>query len=363
MSRRHRKPNKAPTAPKVVQSNSKGRILFLCYVAIGVLLGLAFLGLRHHWFFPYPQATAEDSVGPVAINDHKAPGPAPDGMVWIPGGTFWMGDNTFADAVPPHSIYVDGFWMDKTEVTNAQFQKFVEATKYVTIAEKPAPGEPVPYSMVFTPPNKAVDPNVANPYSWWPKVQGADWRHPEGPKSDLAGREIHPVVHISYEDALAFCQWANKRLPTEAEWEFAARGGLDRKKYCWGDVARPDGRCMANNWQGEFPNRNLLEDSYEGTAPVGSFPANGFGLYDMSGNVWEWCADWYHMNYYSFSPARNPPGPRSSFDPYEPGIPKRVQRGGSFLCAENYCMRYLPGARGKGEPTSAGNNVGFRCVR
>jgi formylglycine-generating enzyme required for sulfatase activity len=292
-------------------------------------------------------------------------------MVWVPGGVFWMGSTEFDDAQPVHKVQVDGFWMDRTEVTNAQFAKFVQATGYVTIAEKVPdkqhPGAPPeatkPFSYVFTPPEKECDPTKCSPYTWWKVVNGADWRHPEGPGSDLKGRDEHPVVHVSYIDALAYASWAKKRLPTEAEWEFAARGGLDRKRFCWGDELSPGGKFMANTWQGDFPNKNTAADGFAGTAPVGSFPVNGFGLVDMAGNVWEWCSDWYHPSYYKFSPAINPKGSRASFDPQEPGIPKRVQRGGSYLCCDNYCMRYVAGARGKGEPESAANHIGFRCVR
>jgi formylglycine-generating enzyme required for sulfatase activity len=296
-------------------------------------------------------------------------------MVWVPGGVFWMGSTQFDDAQPVHKVLVDGFWMDWTEVTNAQFRKFVDATGYVTVAEKTAetahlPGATdhsleanLPFSIVFSPPNNKVDPNKISHLTWWKAVKGANWRHPEGPDSDLKERDNHPVVHVSYVDALAYAAWAGKRLPTEAEWEFAARGGLDSKRFCWGDQLTPGGKFQANTWQGEFPNNNTIADGFAGTAPVGSFPANGFGLCDMAGNVWEWCSDWYHPAYYKFSPDRNPKGPRASFDPLEPGVPKRVQRGGSFLCCDNYCMRYLPGARGKGEPESAANHVGFRCVR
>jgi sulfatase modifying factor 1 len=299
-------------------------------------------------------------------------------MVWIPGGTFWMGSNEFPDAKPLHRVYVDGFWMDKTEVSNAQFKRFVDATRYVTFAEKKADGKQFPlvpsdklepFSFVFTPPKKAVDPNAVDALTWWQAVKGADWRHPEGPASDLTNRDNHPVVHVNYDDAVAYARWAGKRLPTEAEWEFAARGGLDRQRYCWGGELTPGGKWMANTWQGDFPASNTQKDGFAGIAPVASFPANGFGLHDMAGNVWEWCSDWYHPNYYSFSPWRNPKGPQSSFDPEQADVPahlqlpKRVQRGGSFLCADNYCQRYLPGARGKGEPTSAANHIGFRCVR
>jgi formylglycine-generating enzyme required for sulfatase activity len=300
----------------------------------------------------------------------------PQGMTWIPGGVFWMGvdrdqfprtQQELQDAQPVHLVEVDGFWMDKTEVTNRQFAEFVNATGYRTVAEvKPfgpdVPEEIEPFSFVFKAPERAVQPRQESIMSWWQVIKGADWRHPEGPTSDLQGRENHPVVHVAYADALAFCQWAKKRLPTEAEWEFAARGGLDRQLYCWGNDPQTFAKPLANNWQGEFPNHNECKDGFAGTAPVGSFPPNGFGQFDMSGNVWEWCVDWYHPQYYRFSPARNPQGPLASVDPAEPGVPKRVQRGGSFLCADNFCMRYLPGARQKAEPSSSACNIGFRCV-
>jgi formylglycine-generating enzyme required for sulfatase activity len=326
-------------------------------------------------------------------------------MVWIPGGTYWMGTEEFDDARPVHKVQVDGFWMDKTEVTNAQFAEFVEATGYVTVVERmpdpekfagfnaevfgfqpeylasvatvPSAGlagfswtgifEAVPrlkpFSLVFHIPDRLIDdPLHCDVGEWWRPVPGASWRHPEGPMSDLKGKENHPVVHISYDDALAYAKWAGKRLPTEAEWEFAARGGLDRNIFAWGNQLKLQGKPMANTWQGEFPSRNTLEDGYLGTAPVGSFPANGFGLYDMAGNVWEWCSDWYRPGYVDL-PQRNRQGPASSDDPREPGVPKRVQRGGSFLCCDNYCVRFKVGGRGKGEVDSTANHIGFRCVR
>lgn len=298
-------------------------------------------------------------------------------MVWIPPGEFWMGTEEAAmiDARPVHRVFVDGFWMDRTEVTNAQFRKFVEATGYETVAERPLdpkdfPGVPpealVPGSIVFAPPPGEVP--LGNHLAWWRYVPGADWRHPEGPDSSLAGREQHPVVHVAWEDALAYCEWADKRLPTEAEFERAARGGLDRKRYAWGDELKPKGAWQANTFQGHFPDRNAAEDGHGGTAPVGSYPTNGFGLHDLAGNVWEWCADWYRPDTYAKraqdgAAVRNPKGPDSSLDPAEPGTPKRVQRGGSYLCSDQYCTRYVPGGRGKGAIDSGTTHVGFRCVK
>ncbi|HEU5232777.1 MAG TPA: formylglycine-generating enzyme family protein [Terriglobales bacterium] len=321
---------------------------------------------------------------PTKANMRKPPGPAPQGMVWVPGGEFSMGlDDPRAlphggreamdDARPIHRVYVDGFWMDKTDVTNAEFARFVAVTHYVTVAErKPtaaefpdAPREKlVPGAIVFRPPAKVT--SLDDPYQWWSYVPGANWRHPVGPGSSIKGRANYPVVQIAYEDAVAYAKWAGKRLPTEAEWEFAARGGLAGKHYAWGDSLMPAGRWMANTHQGEFPSHDSAEDGFSGIAPVGSFPANAYGLYDMSGNVWQWISDWYRPDYYARiagTVARNPRGPSSSFDPSERGVQKRVQRGGSFLCTEQYCTRYLVGSRGKGEPSSASNHIGFRCVK
>lgn len=324
---------------------------------------------------------------PLAINKTPPPGPAPKGMAWVPGGWFWMGAENL-DGVPPHhladcpvhKVYVDGFWMDKTEVTNEQWLEFVEATGYKTVAEKApdpsqfpphTPREELaklkPFSLVFDPPPFVR--NLQDHRQWWRLQEGANWRSPEGPGSDIQKRMNHPVVHIAWVDAVEYCKWrsqkegATYRLPTEAEWEFAARGGLDQKKYVWGDELKPGGKCQANYWQGQFPNQNTLEDGYERTAPVASYPPNGYGLYDMAGNVWEWCLDNYGQDYYLESPLKNPMGPRAGIDPNEPEAPKRVQRGGSFLCADNYCMRYLPATRGKGDIWSAANHIGFRCIR
>jgi formylglycine-generating enzyme required for sulfatase activity len=292
-------------------------------------------------------------------------------MVWIPAGWFQMGSEEvpFADSKPVHRVHVDGFWMDQTEVTNAQYARFVEETSYKTYAEEPHDGLAAG-SFVFKPPSVPV--SADNPYQWWKFVEGANWRHPEGPESTIVGRENHPVVHVSWNDAVAYCEWRSRkegatvRLPTEAEWERAARGGLEGKRYVWGDELKPDGKWMANIWQGRFPYQNTEEDGYRTTAPVGSYPPNGFGLYDMAGNVWEWCLDWYRPDYYLESPERNPTGPdkHSSFDPQESTLgPKHVQRGGSFMCSDEYCIRYVPAGRGKGEPTSASFHIGFRCVR
>ncbi len=290
-------------------------------------------------------------------------------MVWIPGGSFLMGDDEFEDARPVHRVSLRGFWMDRHEVTNEEFARFVEATGYITVAERPLhpadfPGVPaeelVPGSAVFTPPPGEVP--LDNPLQWWQYVAGASWKHPEGKKSDLNGRGNYPVVHVCHEDAQAYARWAGKRLPTEAEWEYAARGGRESRKYYWGDELKPGGKWVANIFQGRFPHQNLQEDGYLSRAPVMSFPPNPYGLYDMEGNVWEWCSDLYRPDYYRSSPSENPTGPSDSFDPYEPGVVKYVPRGGSFLCSDQYCIRYRAGSRGNGEPGSGGSNLGFRCV-
>ena len=293
-------------------------------------------------------------------------------MVWIAGDTFKMGtdDPDYNDATPLHNITVDGFWMDEHEVTNAEYEKFVKATGYRTVAEQPLnpadfPGIPaenlVPGSGVFTPTSQPV--SLDNPMQWWQYVPGANWRNPHGPESSVNGKPNYPVVHISYTDAMAYAKWAGKRLPTEAEWEYAAQGGKGQQPYYWGSELKPGGKWMANIYQGNFPDADTGEDGYIGLAPVKSFLANGYGLYDMDGNVWEWCSDFYRPDYYKNSPAKNPQGPSDSYDPDEPDMVKRVQRGGSFLCSDQYCIRYRPGSRGKGEINSASDNLGFRCVK
>jgi formylglycine-generating enzyme len=319
----------------------------------------------------------EDTKGAVRINTDPAPDPAPEGMVWVPGGTFWMGCEGcgMPDALPVHLVSVDGFWMDRSPVTNAEFQQFVAATTYVTVAERPLdprkfPGVPkdmlVPGSAVFRQTTQPV--RLDNPLQWWRYTPGASWRHPEGPGSSLRGRENHPVVHVAFEDVSAYATWAGKRLPTEAEFEFAARGGLDRHLYPWGNSLMPGDKPAANIWQGHFPARDLGEDGYAGTSPVTAFAPNAFGLFDMGGNVWQWCADWYRPDYYaalaaSGAVAQNPQGPGDSVDPQEPGAAKRVLKGGSYLCTDQYCARYLVGSRGKSEVTSGASNLGFRLVR
>ena len=283
-------------------------------------------------------------------------------------------DCDMPDTQPLHLVTVDGYWIDRTPVTNNQFAQFVKATGYVTVAErKPVPkdypgvdpSKLVAGSAVFTPP--ATDVDLDDVTQWWRYVPGASWKHPEGPGTTIEGREEHPVVHIAWQDADAYAKWAGKRLPTEAEFEFAARGGIDRNRYSWGNELKPGGKWVANIWQGHFPSSNLAEDGYEGTSPVTAFPANGFGLYDVGGNVWQWCADWYRPDYFltlaASGVALNPQGPGDSYDPQEPGIPKRVQKGGSFLCSDRYCSRYLVGSRGRGAVDSGGSNTGFRCVK
>lgn len=307
----------------------------------------------------------KDSVGNNLLGEDKAE------MVLIEGGTFEMGSNSFQDAQPLHQVTVNSFYMDVHEVTNAQFEAFVKATGYVTVAERPLdpkdfpgadPALLVPGSAVFSSPKQVQ--GLQDHLQWWEYVPDANWRHPEGPKSSIKGKENHPVTQLAYEDAEAYAKWAGKRLPTEAEWEYAAKAGKHQAEtYYWGSEKLEDGKWLANIYQGEFPTKNSKEDGFETTAPVKSFPANAFGLYDMEGNVWEWCSDYYRPDYYQHSPKDNPKGPADSYDPQEPGTIKRVQRGGSFLCNDQYCERYKAGSRGKGEINSPTNNVGFRCVK
>lgn len=292
-------------------------------------------------------------------------------MVLINGGVFQMGSVNFPDAQPIHEVEVHSFYIDEHEVTNAQFKAFVDATGYVTVAERPLnpsdfpgvdPALLVPGSAVFGSPEKIL--GLKDHLQWWNYVPEASWKQPEGPASSIKGRENHPVTQVAYQDAEAYARWAGKRLPTEAEWEYAAKAGKHTNEmFYWGDEMKQDGKWLANIYQGEFPNRNAMEDGFEGTAPVKSFPSNAWGLYDMEGNVWEWCSDFYTVDYYKDSPRSNPKGPKSSHDPQEPGAVKRVQRGGSFLCTDQYCERYKAGSRGKGEVNSPTNNVGFRCVK
>ena len=307
-----------------------------------------------------------------------------DGMVWIPAGNFMMGgDNEQArkDEYPKHGVKVNGFYMDATEVTNAQFSEFVKATGYITTAEKDInweeiksqvpPNTPKPpdsvlkaASLIFVPTKSEVN---LNDYSqWWAWTRGANWKHPNGPNSDIIGKDNFPVTHVSWDDAVAYSKWAGKRLPTEAEWEYAARGGLINNSYSWGKTFDEMGASKCNFWQGNFPYLNLNKDGFIGAAPVKSFAPNGYGLYDVAGNVWEWCADLYNNDYYTqlskTKLAINPKGPTKSYDPDEPLITKRVMRGGSFLCNDSYCSGYRVSARMKSSPDSGMEHLGFRCV-
>ncbi len=328
----------------------------------------------------FPSLNVKNEVKPGSAFDahsHK-------NMVWIKAGTFMMGaDNKQAleDEYPKHKVAVDGFWMDATEVTNAQFAAFVKATGYVTTAERKPnwnelkkqlpPGTPKPddsvlvaASLVFDPPNHEVE--LTDYSQWWVWKKGANWRNPHGPGSNIKGKENFPVVHVSWFDAVAYCKWAGKRLPTEAEWEWAARGGLQNKVYPWGNQPVDEGKPKANTWQGHFPYQNTVQDKYYYLAPTASFAPNGYGLYDMAGNVWEWCADYYNNNYYKTisrpGGVKDPQGPANSYDPDEPYAKKRVIRGGSFLCNESYCTGYRVARRMKSTEDSGMEHLGFRCV-
>ena len=349
-------------------------------VLIAGALGVALLTLRSDSLAPQSGPTAVDTPVsaspeflPTIENASRPPGPAPDGMVWIPGGEFSMGAEDppdMGDAVgmqatrdsrPIHRVHVDAFWIDSTEVTNARFAAFVKATGYVTVAErKPRaedfpgarPEDLVPGSVLFSPPRHPVP--LTNELAWWSYAHGVNWRHPSGTTSSIEGKDGWPVTHVAYEDALAYARWAGKRLPTEAEWEFAARGGLTGQVFPWGNEFRNENQWMANSHQGHFPDHDSGADAFIGVAPVAQFPANAYGLHDVAGNVWEWVSDWYRPDYYGQltaigGVARNPQGPSDSFDPAEPGTKKRVHRGGSFLCTDQFCSRYMVGTRGKGE--------------
>jgi formylglycine-generating enzyme len=305
--------------------------------------------------------------------------PPPD-MIRVPGGTFRMGsDQHYPEEAPVHRVTVDSFFIDRAPVTNAQFKQFVNETRHVTFAEiapdpKDYPGS-LPHmifagSLVFTVPSHPVD--LRHWGEWWSLKKGANWRHPYGPQSNIRGLDDHPVVHIAFADALAYAQWAGKDLPTEAEWEFAARGGLDGAEYAWGDEFTPGGRHMANTWQGAFPHQNDIEDGFQRTSPVNAFPPNGYGVHDMIGNVWEWTTDWYAPKHEADAPKaccipENPRGGReeASYDPRLPDIkiPRKVIKGGSHLCAPNYCRRYRPAARHAEPIDTSTSHLGFRCVK
>lgn len=331
----------------------------------------------------------EDNSKEITVNEKvifadPEPAAKQEGMVWIPGGKYTMGSNdpaAYEYEKPAVQVAVKGFWMDKNEVTNAEFARFVQETGYITLAERPVDWEELkkqlptntpkpadslllPGSLVFFPPARPVPTDDIN--RWWKWVTGANWKHPEGPGSDLTGRENHPVVHIAYDDAVAFAEWAGKRLPSELEWEFAARGGVNGKRFAWGDELTPEGKHLANTFQGTFPHQNLGEDGFIGTSPVASFEPNPFGLYDMIGNVWELTSDWYDALKHARLAGQAPKldaGMNPCYNPNNPFAQERVIKGGSYLCAANYCVNYRPSAR-QGQAFDSGtSNVGFRLVK
>lgn len=306
----------------------------------------------------------------------RPPGPPPfKDMVWIPGGAYLMGSNDhYPEEAPVHRVEVPGFWIDRHQVTNAQFRRFVKETGYVTVAERTPKAEDYPGaipemlhpgSVVFNQPDHPV--GLENHYRWWQFVLGADWRHPEGPGSDLVGRDRHPVLHVAWEDVAAYAEWAGKAIPTEAEWEYAARGGADGLPYAWGHELAPGGRMLANYWQGQFPWLNTADDGYQRTAPVGKFPPNGYGLHDMIGNAWEWTSDWYTTSHAAGGGCCGNASARGSaegsVDPQDTAhIPRKVLKGGSWACAETYCRRYRPAARMHHPVDTGTNHITFRCV-
>jgi len=373
--------------PRARQTSSSRAVPSAAWLALAIVIGAAGAGAtryaRHAASTPAPAAASPSAPNRMAVVN---PGPAPAGMKWIAGGEFTMGtdsDQSMANERPAHHVRVNGFWMADNDVTNAEFRRFVEATGYVTTAErKPdweemrkqvAPGTPkpddsmlVPGSLVFTPPAHAVPLDDLS--AWWRWVPGASWRHPSGPGSTLDNLDAHPVVQVSWYDAAAYAKWAGGRLPTEAEWEFAARGGSDGKRYVWGDEASPHGMHMANTFDGDFPYHQTAEDGFPGTSPVGSFPANGYGLHDMAGNVWQWTGDMYRADEFARRAGDqglcdNPQGPTSTYDPTDPYSERRVIKGGSFLCHPSYCESYRPSARRGTPPDTGSSHVGFRIVR
>ncbi len=388
MSKPHRKRSRSTVRSSRIRRWRTWAVVALVGAAVAGVAGYVLSVARaNRPSMPAANATPPSAAFLETVANTTTPsGPAPEGMVWIPGGEFSMGAQdppdvndaigmqATTDSRPIHRVYVDGFWMDTTEVTNEQFAAFVKATGYVTAAERAPraedfPGAPpenlVAGSVVFSPPDHPVP--LDNHFQWWSYVKGANWRHPLGPESSIAGKDKLPVVHVAYEDAMAYATWARKRLPSEAEWEFAARGGLTGQIFPWGNEFRRESDWMANSHQGHFPDHDTGEDHHVGIAPVAQFAPNGYGLYDVGGNVWEWVTDWYRPDYYATlaaagAIARNPQGPASSFDPAEPREPKRVMRGGSFLCTDQYCSRYMVGTRGKGDVNTGTNHLGFRTV-
>ncbi|WP_422822914.1 formylglycine-generating enzyme family protein [Variovorax humicola] len=389
-------PGNMSTPAPAAQPQSTRRTLLLASIGAVAVGGAAYGGAT--WWQsrqaqPAPRVAGAKGDRPIVVSGDGIRGPK--GMVWVPGGVFQMGsDSKMAqpNEKPAHPVQVQGFWMDRAHVTNAQFREFVNATHYVTTAERKPdwetirvqspPGTPMPPegamvagAMVFVGTDKPV--NLNDWSQWWQYMPGANWKAPQGPGSSIEGKDDHPVVQVSYEDALAYAKWANKRLPTEAEWEFAARGGLEQATYAWGDDYQPNGQPMANIWdrtaKGRFPVVSAKAGGAIGTQPVGTFLPNGYGLVDMTGNAWQWVADWYRSDYFQLQsraqggkPIDNPTGPQDSWDPEDasapPAAPRRVTRGGSFLCNEDYCLSYRPSARRGNDPFNPMSHIGFRLV-